>query len=108
MIGLTDTNLHWKRHHVTCSFKRILQETWLEDKIETGTSKSSILGNSDYKPGETAMITLNKPTSVIIYKGQDPSDMERWIFMTLSGKQNSRTIVFTIDHEIVPSNLAEG
>ena len=96
VISLTETNVHWKRQHVTSNFKRIVQETWPEDKIGICTSESNISWNSDYKPGGTAMISLNKVTSATINKGEDPSGLGRWTFMTLLGKNNSRTSIFNM------------
>ena len=42
------------------------------------------------------MISLNKVTSATINKGEDPSGLGRWTFMTLFGKKNSRTTIFNI------------
>ena len=96
VISLTETNVHWQRPHATSNFKRILQETWPKDKIGTCTSESNISSNSDYKPGGTAMISLNKVTSVTINKGEDPSGLGRWKFITLLGENNRRTSIFNM------------
>ena len=77
VIGLTETNVHWKRCHVTSNFNKLLKATWLEEKIGICTSGSNISWNSDYKPKGTAMISLNKLTSATINKGQDPSGLRR-------------------------------
>ena len=66
IISLTEIDVQWKRPHVTSNFKKILQDTWPEDRIGTCTSGSNISWNSDYKPGGTAMISLNKITSATI------------------------------------------
>ena len=42
------------------------------------------------------MISLNKVTSATINKGEDPSGLGRWTFMTLFGKKNSRTTIFNM------------
>ena len=42
------------------------------------------------------MISLNKITSATINKGEDPSGLGRWTFMTLLGKHNSRTTIFNM------------
>ena len=96
IISLTETNVHWKRPHVTNNFKKILQDTCPEDSIGTCTSESNISWNSDYKPGGTAMISLNKITSATINKGEDPSGLGRWTFMKILGKNNSRTTIFNM------------
>ena len=84
IIGFTETNV------IT------LKDTWLEDKIGTCTSESNLPWNSDYKPGRTAIISLNKQTSSIINKGQDPSDLGKWAFITLLRKENSSNTLFTM------------
>ena len=66
IICLTEIDVQWKIPHVTSNFKKILQDTWLEDRIGTCISGSNISWNSDYKPGGTAMISLNKITSSTI------------------------------------------
>ena len=96
IISLTETNVHWKRPHLTSNFRKILQDTWLEDRICTCTSESNISWNSNYKPGGTAMISLNKITSATINKGEDSSGLGRWTFMTVLEKDNSRTTIFNM------------
>ena len=95
MISLTETNVHWKRAHVVSSFERTLKKTWPNDKISTCTSESELNWNTDYKPGLTTTISLNKLSSSIVHKGQDPSGLGRWNFTTILGKQNRRTTIFT-------------
>ena len=42
------------------------------------------------------MISLNKVTSATINKEEDPSGLGRWTFITLLGKNNSRTSIFNM------------
>lgn len=42
------------------------------------------------------MISLNKLTSATINKGEDPSGLGRWAFMTLLGKDNSKNTIFNM------------
>ena len=42
IIGLTETNVHWKRHHVTSNFNNILKATWPQEKIGICTSECNI------------------------------------------------------------------
>ena len=42
------------------------------------------------------MVLLNKITSSTIHKGQDPSGLGRWMLITIIGKNNNRTLIFTI------------
>ena len=101
IISLTETNVHWKRPHVTSNFKKMLQDTWPEDSICTCTSNSDISWNSYYKPGGAAMISLNKITSATINKGEDPSGLGRLTFMTiLGGKTAELQSLPCIDHVI--------
>ena len=37
IIELTETNVHWKHLHDTSNFKKIIKDTWPEDKIGTCT-----------------------------------------------------------------------
>ena len=104
IIGLTKTNVHWKRHYVTSNFDNILKATWPEEKIETCTSQFNISWNSDYKPGGTAIISLNKLTSATINKGQDPSGLEKWTFLALLKKMEEQPYSPCIDHATLPSN----
>ena len=96
IISLTETNVHWKRPHVTSNFKRILQDTWSEGSIGTCTSESNISWDSNYKPGGTVMISLHKITSATINKGEDPSGLGRWTFMTIMRKNNNSTTIFNM------------
>ena len=97
IIGLTGTNVHWKLPHIGSNFNRILKETRPDDKIGICTSESKLPWNSDYKSGKSVMISLNTLISAIINKGQDPSGLGGWTSITLLGKHNSRTTVFTRD-----------
>ena len=38
-------------------------------------------------PGGTAMFTLDNVSSAVLQKGQDPSGMGRWTFLTILGKK---------------------
>ena len=42
------------------------------------------------------MFTLNNVSSAVLRKGQDPSGMGCWTFLTILGKNNSRTTIFTM------------
>ena len=92
MICLSERNIYWIPF-TTDRFKQILQSTWDRSKISFYTSESDLQWNSTYKPGGTAMITLKSISSAIINKGQDSSGLRRWIFMSILGKYNKRTII---------------
>ena len=42
------------------------------------------------------MFTLNNVSSAVLQKGQDLSGMGRWTFITILGKNNSRTTIFAM------------
>ena len=108
IIGLIETNVHWKRYHVTSNLNSILKDTWTAEKIGTCISESNLSLNSDYKPGGTAMILLNKLTSATISNGQDLSGLGRWTFITLLKKtMKEQPYSSCIGHAIVPSNQSE-
>lgn len=83
IISLTETNVHWKRNHVVAMLKSILKDAWPANRIAVCTSESEIDWNADSKPGGTAMISVNKLSSVIIEQRQDPSGMGRWTYSTI-------------------------
>ena len=41
LIGLTETNVYWKRYHVSSNFNNTLKDTWPEENIGTCTSESN-------------------------------------------------------------------
>ena len=96
IVCLTETNVHWARAHVYHKFRKTLTDTWPKQKLSFCTSESDIKWNSDSKPGGTAMFTLNNVSSTVLQKGQYPSGMGRWTFLTILGKNNSRTTIFTM------------
>ena len=96
LVCLTETNVHWERSHVYHKFRQTLKEAWPKSKISFCTSESNIKWNSDSKPGGTAMFALNNISSAVLQKGQDPSGMGRWTFITILGKNNTRTSIFTM------------
>ena len=96
MVCLTETNVHWERAHVYHQFRRTVKDAWPKNKIIFCASESNIKWNSDYKPGGTTMFTLNNISSAVLQKGHDPSGMGRWTFITILGKNNTRTSIFTI------------
>ena len=97
ITGLTETNVHWKRHHITKNFYNILKDTQPEEEIGTCTLESNLSWSSDYKPGGTTMLSLNNLTSATINKGQDSSGLGRWTFLIHYWKKNngSETTIFT-------------
>ena len=96
IVCLTETNVHCARAHVYHKFRQTLKETWPKHKISFCTSESDITWNLDCKPGGTTMFTLDNVSSAVLQKGQDPSGMGRWNFLTILGKHNSRTTIFTM------------
>ena len=42
------------------------------------------------------MFALSNISSAVLQKGQDPSGMGRWTFITILGKNNTQTSIFTI------------
>ena len=42
------------------------------------------------------MFTLNNVSSEALQKGKDPSGIGRWTYITILGKDNTRTIIFTM------------
>ena len=96
IISLTETNVHWKRNHIISKFKSLLKKVWLENKITYSTSETTTTWNSDCKPGGTATISVNKLSSSIIAKSEDPAGMGRWSTLTVLGKNNKRTTIITM------------
>ena len=96
IVCMTETNVHWKRAHVYHSFRQTLKDARPKRKISFCTSELDIKWNSDCKPGGTTMFTLDNVSSVVLQKGHDPSGMGRWTFITILGKNNSRTTIFTM------------
>ena len=85
LVCLTETNVHWERTHVSHKFRQTLKDTWPKNKISFCTSESNIKWNSDSKLGGTTMFALSNISSAVLQKGQDPSGMGRWTFITILG-----------------------
>ena len=67
IISLTESNVHWKKPNVFKNFERTMKQQYPKDKVATCISESYIERNTEYKPGGTAMILLNKISSSIIH-----------------------------------------
>ena len=59
-------------------------------------SNSNLKCNTYYKPGGTTMYTLNNISSAVLKKRNDKSGIGRWTFITILGKNNERTYIFTV------------
>ena len=42
------------------------------------------------------MFTLNNVLSEVLQKGKNPSSIGSWTYITILGKDNTRTIIFTM------------
>ena len=96
MVCLAEKNVHWERAHVYHQFRQTLKDTWSKNKISFCISKSNIKCNSDCKPGGTTMFILINISSAVLQKGHDPPGMKRWTFITILGRNNTRTLIFTM------------
>ena len=96
IIGLSETNLHWKRNHLTQKFKYTLNKTWSKDKISICTSESDLLFTTYLKPGGTTLATLNPISPSIISKRQDHRGLGSWTYITILGKELQQTILFNV------------
>ena len=67
-----------------------------KNRISFCTSESNIKWNSNYKPGDAVTFTLNNVSSAILRKEQESSGMGRWTYLTILGKYNRRTTIFTM------------
>ena len=96
MISLTERNAYWKCAHIVSGFERTLKETWLNDNLSICISESERYWNIYYKLGGITTIPLNKISSYIVQKGQDPSGVEDGILLQSWGEQIQRTTIFTM------------
>ena len=90
---LAETNTHWKYSRDASTLRKTSKRHWKHSHFIT--SKTDLTWKALYKPDGTAIITQQSLYNGIINSGQDPHDLGRWFFITISGQKGSIvTIIF--------------
>ena len=91
VMCLSETQTAWENNGIR---EAILKEFRRGDKYTTITgSTSNTTSYSVVKPGGTAIISDGDWSNKTIKRGQDPSGMGRWSFITIEGKKHSRIMI---------------
>lgn len=90
---LSETNLDWNRLYVKYDFLSRQRKTWKH--AATSFSSIEMESSSDYMTGGTLTSIVDKWSSRVSKKENDPSGMGRWSSQTLVGKQNSKITIIT-------------
>lgn len=73
--------------------EKTLKNIWQHSTFQISASNEKF--ESNYQPGGTVTIAVNRWTSRVIEKGVDPSGLGRWSYITFRGKNNKCLTVVT-------------
>lgn len=96
IVCITETNVYWERCHIYHQLKKRSTMCGPKNRISFCTSEFNIKWNSNYKPGGAVTFILNNVSSAILRKEQESSGIGRWTYLTILGKYNRRTTIFTM------------
>jgi len=94
-ICLTDTKLYWTSQvsfHATCWFHKIWQFSSL---AQSQVGENFSLG---HQPGGALTAVVDRWTSRVTAKGQDPFGLGRWSYITLRGKHDTLITIISAYH----------
>jgi hypothetical protein len=93
ILSLPETNVNWSHYQsqkiLRCNLKNIFQSSSFQ------TSHTPEQFHSLYQPGGTITIALNRWTSRILHKGEDPYGLGRWSYMIMRGRGTMKLAVIT-------------
>ena len=90
---LAETNTNWKHQSSKTSFQATKKRHWKHS--HSITSETDIEWGDIYKPGGTAIITLPPFSPSITTSGSDPTELGRWSYITISGRDNIKLTVLS-------------
>jgi hypothetical protein len=91
-MSVAETKLNWS-DTVSHSIHKWFRRTWQFSSLSY--SQATERFSSYYQPGGTLTAIVDKWTSRVISKGQDPYGLGRWSYVTLQGKQSSKVTIIT-------------
>jgi hypothetical protein len=92
-LCLTETNLNWHHSQHNFALRRCLHRNWQSSKFQTSIPEEKFLSN--YQPGGTATIIVDRWTSRVLSSGMDPFGLGRWSYVTLRGKSDTSICIIT-------------
>ena len=95
ITALTEVNKDWRKVGYNNSIWGATKG-WKENRrIQTSHNKTIKPGDSNYQVGGTAMMMLGDIRFGILSQGEDDRKLGRWSYITLTGKNNVITTIFT-------------
>ena len=93
IICLAETGVDWNAKVAKRTFGKIVNVYDTRMCMTTSTANTS--STSYYKPGGTATLVDGIWSGSITKRGDDPHGMERWSYVTLTGKKDTRLTIIT-------------
>ena len=93
IIGLIETNTHWKYGDIQQTTKKSWQKYFNQTKL--AMSSSNIHFDSPYQPGGTMMV-VGSPWASRTRVNTDPSGLGRWTEAEITGKDNTIISIITV------------
>jgi ribonuclease HI len=93
ILCLPETNTNWSNYTNTQTLRQSLKSVWSHSTFQTSNSSEKF--ESDYQPGGTVTMVVNRWTSRVVDKGSDPFGLGRWTYITLRGKGDKKLTVVT-------------
>jgi hypothetical protein len=87
LIAVPETKLNWTRA-ASYNIHRWFHQSWQFSSLAYSQTLSDKF-TSCHKPGGTLTVVVDRWTSRVHSKGQDPFGLGRWPFVTLRGRQES-------------------
>jgi hypothetical protein len=95
ITSLTEVNKDWRKVEYD---NTIWGSTagWRENRrVQVSHNKSVALGDSEFQVGGTVMLMLGDVSFRISDQGEDSRNLGQWSYITLTGKNNATTTIFT-------------
>jgi hypothetical protein len=93
LLCLPEVKVNWNAPNRNALLNIFLRRTWRSTVISASKSPEEVL--SDTQPGGTCTVLCNNWVSCLVDKGEDPTGLGRWSYITLRGRQHTKITIVT-------------
>ena len=95
IVGLSEVNKDWRRVKQDNTIWNTTKNWREHRRVQVSQNKTSPPGNSEFLVGGTAMAAFDDVVFKICEQGEDFRHLGRWSYITIAGKNNMKTTIFT-------------
>ena len=107
ILGMTEINRNWNMVEEESKWRERTFGWWESSNTTMGFNVNDSIA-SNYQPGGTMLISIDRPAHRIIETGRDETGLGRWVWQKYRGKQEITLRVVTAYRPCTPSSAGPG